>query len=61
MEDDIIQSTADARLELAVEAGELQRAGGRFPKGLRERSSDMVPAVSVPVLSLQSTSKLPTL
>jgi hypothetical protein len=30
-----------------------------FPKASRERSNDMVPVVNVPVLSLQSTSRLP--
>ena len=34
MEDDVIKWTADTRLELAVEIGEFQRAGGWVPKGI---------------------------
>src|SRR5208337_3977132 len=34
MEDDLIQWTADARLELTVEVGEFQRALGWIPEGI---------------------------
>ena len=34
MEDDVVEWTANTRLELAVEVGEFQCALGYFPKGI---------------------------